>query len=137
MDCYSPGQGLMPASFKVRTVPFDGSNEGFQEVLDPDFADSAIGSIASIVILVSLRWSPLHFVQQFNDMQLNDMMPSRRLLIIIIFYFKRILVDYFADNLWKDHRRLCITRENDVQTGIKLILNLCLSGGFDMFPSSH
>ncbi|KAK8961678.1 hypothetical protein KSP40_PGU013650 [Platanthera guangdongensis] len=33
VDCYSPGQGLMPASFKVRTVPLDGSNEAFEEVL--------------------------------------------------------------------------------------------------------
>lgn len=46
MDCYSPGQGLMPASFKVRTVPLDGNK--FEEVLDPDFGESAIGRVAPV-----------------------------------------------------------------------------------------
>jgi hypothetical protein len=60
VDCYSPGQGLMPASFKVKTVPLDGSNEAFEEVLDPDFGESAIGRVAPvdsgkiIVVLVTL-----------------------------------------------------------------------------------
>jgi hypothetical protein len=48
VDCYSPGQGLMPASFKVRTIPLDGSNEAFEEVLDPDFGESAIGRVAPV-----------------------------------------------------------------------------------------
>lgn len=48
MDCYSPGQGLMPASFKVRTVPLDGNGEAFEEVLDPDFGESAIGRVAPV-----------------------------------------------------------------------------------------
>lgn len=48
MDCYSPGQGLMPASFKVRTVALDGSNGDFEEVLDPDFGESAIGRVAPV-----------------------------------------------------------------------------------------
>ena len=48
MDCYSPGQGLMPASFKVRTVPLDGDNGKFEEVLDPDFGESAIGRVAPV-----------------------------------------------------------------------------------------
>lgn len=48
VDCYSPGQGLMPASFKVRTVPLDGSNEAFEEVSDPDFGESAIGRVAPV-----------------------------------------------------------------------------------------
>src|SRR5438105_4740415 len=39
VDCYSPGQGLMPASFKVRSVPLDGNSEAFEEVLDPDFGE--------------------------------------------------------------------------------------------------
>ncbi|KAI9123191.1 hypothetical protein K1719_006080 [Acacia pycnantha] len=48
IDCYSPGQGLMPASFKVRTVPLDG-NEAFEKVLDPDdFGESAIGRVAPV-----------------------------------------------------------------------------------------
>ncbi|KAK2999155.1 hypothetical protein RJ639_024518, partial [Escallonia herrerae] len=31
MDCHSPGQGLMPASFKVRTVPLDGDDFATEE----------------------------------------------------------------------------------------------------------
>lgn len=46
MDCYSPGQGLMPASFKVRTVAIDGDTQ--EEVLDPDFGESAIGRVAPV-----------------------------------------------------------------------------------------
>nr|CAB3496113.1 unnamed protein product [Digitaria exilis] len=48
VDCYSPGQGLMPASFKVRSVPLDGNSEAFEEVLDPDFGESAIGRVAPV-----------------------------------------------------------------------------------------
>ncbi|KAF5446388.1 hypothetical protein F2P56_032020 [Juglans regia] len=33
MDCHSPGQGLMPASFKVRTVPLDGDDYATLEAL--------------------------------------------------------------------------------------------------------
>ncbi|KAG8651041.1 hypothetical protein MANES_07G088200v8 [Manihot esculenta] len=78
MDCHSPGQGLMPASFKVRTVPLDGDDSATEEVLDPDFGEAAIGRVA-----------PVDSVQE------------------------RI----------------------DVQTGIKMILRLCLADGFDMFPT--
>lgn len=46
MDCYSPGQGLMPASFKVKTMEFDDKETG--EVLDPDFGESAIGRVAPV-----------------------------------------------------------------------------------------
>ncbi|KAH7867369.1 hypothetical protein Vadar_032568 [Vaccinium darrowii] len=46
VDCYSPGQGLMPASFKVRTVPLDENK--YEEVLDPDFGESAIGRVAPV-----------------------------------------------------------------------------------------
>ncbi|CAN1801391.1 Alkaline/neutral invertase E, chloroplastic [Linum perenne] len=48
MDCYSPGQGLMPASFKVRTVPLDGDEDACEEVLDPDFGEAAIGRVAPV-----------------------------------------------------------------------------------------
>lgn len=48
MDCYSPGQGLMPASFKVRTVPLDGDDSAYEEVLDPDFGEAAIGRVAPV-----------------------------------------------------------------------------------------
>ena len=38
----------MPASFKVRTAPLDGSNESYEEVLDPDFDESVIGQVAPV-----------------------------------------------------------------------------------------
>jgi Alkaline and neutral invertase len=48
MDSHSPGQGLMPASFKVRTVPLDGEENATEEVLDPDFGEAAIGRVAPV-----------------------------------------------------------------------------------------
>ncbi|KAL6964623.1 hypothetical protein U1Q18_035673 [Sarracenia purpurea var. burkii] len=95
VDCYSPGQGLMPASFKVRTVPLDENK--FEEVLDPDFGESAIGRVAPVDS--GLWW------------------------IILLRTYGKITGDY------------TLQERVDVQTGIKLILNLCLSDGFDMFPS--
>ncbi|CAI0382094.1 unnamed protein product [Linum tenue] len=77
VDCYSPGQGLMPASFKVRTVSLDGDKT--EEVLDPDFGESAIGRVA--LWTLGLWW-----------------------IILLRAYGK-------------------------------LVLNLCLADGFDMFPS--
>lgn len=95
VDCYSPGQGLMPASFKVRTVPIDENK--YEEVLDPDFGESAIGRVAPVDS--GLWW------------------------IILLRAYGKITGDY------------ALQERVDVQTGIKLILNLCLSDGFDMFPS--
>ncbi|XVF28169.1 hypothetical protein REPUB_Repub15cG0005700 [Reevesia pubescens] len=97
VDCYSPGQGLMPASFKVRSVPLDGSNEAFEEVLDPDFGESAIGRVAPVDS--GLWW------------------------IILLRAYGKITGDY------------ALQERVDVQIGIRLILNLCLTDGFDMFPS--
>lgn len=48
MDCHCPGQGLMPASFKVKAVPLDGSDGASEEILDPDFGESAIGRVAPV-----------------------------------------------------------------------------------------
>ncbi|KAL7608300.1 alkaline/neutral invertase A, mitochondrial [Lactuca sativa] len=95
VDCYSPGQGLMPASFKIRTVPLDDNK--VEEVLDPDFGESAIGRVAPVDS--GLWW------------------------IIMLRAYTKITGDY------------AMQERVDVQTGIKLILNLCLSDGFDMFPS--
>ncbi|KAL9685433.1 hypothetical protein QQ045_022883 [Rhodiola kirilowii] len=95
VDCYSPGQGLMPASFKVRTVPLDENK--FEEVLDPDFGESAIGRVAPVDS--GLWW------------------------IILLRAYGKLTGDY------------ALQERVDVQTGIKLILNLCLSDGFDMFPT--
>ncbi|WOL03247.1 hypothetical protein Cni_G11967 [Canna indica] len=96
VDCYSPGQGLMPASFKVTNLAH-GSNGEVEEVLDPDFGESAIGRVAPVDS--GLWW------------------------IILLRAYGKIS----GDN--------SILERVDVQTGIKLILNLCLSDGFDMFPT--
>lgn len=48
MDCHSPGQGLMPCSFKVRTVPLDGDDAATEDILDPDFGEAAIGRVAPV-----------------------------------------------------------------------------------------
>lgn len=48
MDCYSPGQGLMPASFKAGKLPLEGRDGEFEDVLDPDFGESAIGRVAPV-----------------------------------------------------------------------------------------
>ncbi|GFZ21641.1 plant neutral invertase family protein [Actinidia rufa] len=94
VDCYSPGQGLMPASFKVRTIPLDGSNGAYEDILDPDFGESAIGRVA----------------------------PDCGGLFLLRAYGK-LTGDY------------ALQERVDVQTGIRLILNLCLTNGFDMFPT--
>ncbi|GMG99792.1 hypothetical protein Nepgr_001632 [Nepenthes gracilis] len=97
VDCYSPGQGLMPASFKVRTIPLNCDNGKVEEVLDPDFGESAIGRVAPVDS--GLWW------------------------IILLRTYGRLTGDYE------------LQEKVDVQTGIRLILNLCLTDGFDMFPS--
>lgn len=52
----------MPASFKVKTVPLDGMNGAFEEVLDPDFGESAIGRVAPVDSgnLIVFCWSLCH-----------------------------------------------------------------------------
>lgn len=55
----------MPASFKVRSQPLDGSDGAFEEVLDPDFGESAIGRVAPVdsgketSVFSVLKW--IHF----------------------------------------------------------------------------
>ncbi|KAG9444421.1 hypothetical protein H6P81_015761 [Aristolochia fimbriata] len=97
MDCHSPGQGLMPASFKVRTVPLDGDESATEEVLDPDFGEAAIGRVAPVDS--GLWW------------------------IILLRAYGKCSGD------------LSVQERVDVQTGIKMILKLCLADGFDMFPT--
>ncbi|KAJ7970554.1 Neutral/alkaline invertase [Quillaja saponaria] len=97
MDCHSPGQGLMPASFKVRTVPLDGDDSATEEVLDPDFGEAAIGRVAPVDS--GLWW------------------------IILLRAYGKCSGD------------LSVQERIDVQTGIKMILRLCLADGFDMFPT--
>ncbi|GAU11428.1 hypothetical protein TSUD_344190 [Trifolium subterraneum] len=95
VDCYSPGQGLMPASFKVKTMVFDDKKTG--EVLDPDFGESAIGRVAPVDS--GLWW------------------------IILLRAYGKLTGDY------------TLQEKLEVQTGLQMIINLCLSDGFDMFPS--
>ncbi|XP_031401048.1 alkaline/neutral invertase E, chloroplastic-like isoform X2 [Punica granatum] len=97
MDCHSPGQGLMPASFKVRIVHLDGDDSATEEVLDPDFGEAAIGRVAPVDS--GLWW------------------------IILLRAYGKCSGD------------LTVQERVDVQTGIKMILKLCLADGFDMFPT--
>ncbi|KAK9153749.1 hypothetical protein Sjap_001229 [Stephania japonica] len=97
MDCHSPGQGLMPASFKVRTVPLEGDDNATEEVLDPDFGEAAIGRVAPVDS--GLWW------------------------IILLRAYGKCTGD------------TSVQERIDVQTGIKMILRLCLADGFDMFPT--
>ncbi|KAI4334271.1 hypothetical protein L6164_018981 [Bauhinia variegata] len=97
MDCHSPGQGLMPASFKVRTVALDGDDSATEDVLDPDFGEAAIGRVAPVDS--GLWW------------------------IILLRAYGKCSGD------------LSMQERVDVQTGIKMILKLCLADGFDMFPT--
>ncbi|CAA0834876.1 Alkaline/neutral invertase C- mitochondrial [Striga hermonthica] len=97
VDCYSPGQGLMPASFKIRSMPLEGRDLEFEDFSDPDFGEAAIGRVAPVDS--GLWW------------------------IILLRAYGKITGDY------------SLQERVDVQTGIRLILNLCLTDGFDMFPT--
>ncbi|WCJ41770.1 alkaline/neutral invertase [Euphorbia peplus] len=97
MDCHSPGQGLMPASFKVRTVPLEGDDSATEDILDADFGEAAIGRVAPVDS--GLWW------------------------IILLRAYGKCSGD------------LSVQERVDVQTGIKMILKLCLADGFDMFPT--
>ncbi|WOG83454.1 hypothetical protein DCAR_0102629 [Daucus carota subsp. sativus] len=97
VDCHSPGQGLMPASFKVKNVAIDGKIGESEDILDPDFGESAIGRVAPVDS--GLWW------------------------IILLRAYTKLTGDYG------------LQARVDVQTGIRLILNLCLTDGFDMFPT--
>ncbi|KAJ8551523.1 hypothetical protein K7X08_021538 [Anisodus acutangulus] len=97
MDCHCPGQGLMPASFKVRTVPLDGDDSATEVVLDPNFGQAAVGRVAPVDS--GLWWIVL--LREYG----------------------------------KSSGDLSVQERIDVQTGIKMILRLCLADGFDMFPT--
>ncbi|XP_010441142.1 PREDICTED: alkaline/neutral invertase C, mitochondrial isoform X1 [Camelina sativa] len=97
VDCHSPGPGLMPASFKVKSAPLEGNDGSFEEFLDPDFGGSAIGRVSPVDS--GLWW------------------------IILLRAYGKLTGDY------------TLQERVDVQTGIKLILKLCLADGFDMFPT--
>ncbi|MEM7581079.1 MAG: glycoside hydrolase 100 family protein, partial [Cyanobacteria bacterium P01_A01_bin.80] len=90
MDCYKPGQGLMPASFKV-------DHSGKEEYLIADFGEHAIAKVAPVDSgfwwLLMLR----AYVKATND--------------------------------------LSLARTPEFQRGIKLLIDICLTTRFDMFPT--
>lgn len=89
MDCYSPGQGLMPASFKVRSVPLNGNSEAFEEVLDPDFGESAIGRVAPVDSGEYVGWT--HVIPLISFVFMD---------ILYQLLFLRSLVDNPVEGIW-------------------------------------
>jgi len=90
LNCFQPGQGLMPASFKVLA-------DSGQEVVIADFGEQAIAKVAPVD---SCFWW----------------------LLLLQAYGKA------TDSLALAHQR-------DFQQGIRLILDLCLTARFDLFPT--
>ena len=115
MDCHSPGQGLMPASFKVRTILLDGDDAATEDVLDPDFGEAAIGRVAPVD---SGRQLLLPYDSYFladtlilsSSFFSNINFPS----VVLTFYYSnvRTLVDYTAASIWKMHWRFICARES-------------------------
>lgn len=95
MDCHSPGQGLMPASFKVRTVPLDGDDSATEEVLDPDFGEAAIGRVAPVD-----SGSEFLIVNEFTTIFIGIAVAPRSFCTISDFT-SRTVVDYIVASIWK------------------------------------
>ena len=91
MECFQPGQGLMPASFKVV------HSKNNEEHIHADFGEHAIARVAPVDS--GFWW-----------------------LLILRAYVK-------ASNDWS------LVHSSEFQTGIKLILDVCLTTRFDMFPT--
>jgi hypothetical protein len=123
----------MPASFKVRTVPLDSEDSATEEVLDADFGEAAIGRVAPV-----------------DSGKGNDFkkLPIRNYHYFLFFYFlldsRTLCIVIFLSGLWwiillraygKCSGDLSVQERVDVQTGMKMILRLCLADGFDMFPT--
>lgn len=90
MDCFAPGPGLMPASFKVE-------HNGTQEFIEADFGESAIARVPPVD---SCLWW-----------------------ILLL----RAYVKATGD--------IALAHQADFQTGMKLILDLCLVHRFSMYPT--
>lgn len=102
MDCHSPGQGLMPASFKVRTVPLEGDETATEEVLDPDFGEAAIGRVAPV---------------DSGNINLSQLLNNRSSVLNLSAVNRRntnfrVMVDYFVARVWKMLRRSFSTGED-------------------------
>ena len=104
MDCYSPGQGLMPASFKVRTVPLDNDESVMEEVLDPDFGEAAIGRVAPVD---SGKQRLLHNLNGIACLHWYSINCYNHVMKIF-----RFMVDYFATCIWKMLWRSFSSRED-------------------------
>jgi hypothetical protein len=90
MDCFAPGLGLMPASFKVE-------HDGEKEFIEADFGEDAIARVPPVD---SCLWW-----------------------ILLL----RAYVKATGD--------IALAQQADFQTGIKLILDLCLVHRFSMYPT--
>jgi hypothetical protein len=90
LNCFKPGEGLMPASFKV--VQHDG-----KDALEADFGERAIARVTPI--------------------------DSGFWWLILLRAYTKVTQDWdFA-------------QRSDIQTGVRLLLDLCLIARFDMFPT--
>lgn len=65
----------MPASFKVRSQPLEGSDGAFEEVLDPDFGESAIGRVAPVDSGKVILFFHLRFTLKFSSTNMQSMKP--------------------------------------------------------------
>ncbi|GAB4825362.1 Alkaline neutral invertase [Ancistrocladus abbreviatus] len=92
VDCFTLGQGVMPASFKVLQNP----ERGVDTVV-ADFGEAAIGRVAPV--------------------------DSGFWWIILLRAYTRATGDHSLAHM------------PECQTGIKLVLSLCLAEGFDTFPT--
>jgi glycogen debranching enzyme len=90
-DCFKPGQGMMPVSFRIE------KDAAGKESVNPDFGEKAIGKIAPVD---SVFWW---------------------------LFVLRMYTHFSGDRSF--------AREEDVQKGIRLILDLSLTSRFDMFPT--
>lgn len=98
----------MPASFKIRTVPLDENNEGFEEVLDPDFGEAAIGRVAPVDSGIYLVQNKLHirlFVGAIVIMHLLVLIEPN-------LSVDRTVVDHFAESLLQDYWGLRSARKS-------------------------
>jgi glycogen debranching enzyme len=92
VDCFTLGEGVMPASFKVLHDPVRNS-----DTMIADFGESAIGRVAPV--------------------------DSGFWWIILLRAYTKSTGDHFLADM------------PDCQRGMRLILTLCLSEGFDTFPT--
>jgi glycogen debranching enzyme len=90
LDCFRPGQGLMPASFAVQ-------KQGSEEVLVPDFGEHAIARVAPV--------------------------DSGFWWLILLRAYTRASGDE------------SLARSAEFQHAIRLLLELCMTPRFDMYPT--